>query len=77
MTFFEWSVLTKLKTLRRILERMEITISPELEALIAKKMASGHYESVEQLLLETLRQAVEVDETRDQALAALKQMFTE
>jgi hypothetical protein len=56
---------------------MEIAISPELEALIAKKMASGHYESVEQLLLETLRQAVEADETRDQALAALKQMFAE
>ncbi len=63
--------------MRRYSVCMEIAISPELEALIAKKMASGHYESVEQLLLETLRQAVEADETRDQALAALKQMFAE
>jgi hypothetical protein len=56
---------------------MEITLSPELETLIAQRMATGKYESVEQLLLETLRQAVEADETRDQALAALKQMFAE
>jgi hypothetical protein len=56
---------------------MEIAVSPELEALIAKQMATGKYESIEQLLLETLRQAVEADESREQALAALKQMFAE
>ena len=56
---------------------MELQISPELEALLAKKMASGRYESVEKLLLETLRQSVEADDSREAALAALKQMFAD
>ncbi len=54
---------------------MELTLTPELETLIAKRLASGRYQSAEQVVLEALKSVVLVDEQRGAALDALKHMM--
>ena len=56
---------------------MELTLTPELEMLIAKKLATGRYANAEQILVEALKNSVVLDEQRDAALHALKHMFSE
>ncbi len=56
---------------------MELTLTPELETLIARKLATGRYSSAEQILVEALKNSVVLDEQRDEALDALKHMFSD
>jgi hypothetical protein len=56
---------------------------PELEALIHQRMASGRFESVEDLLFRTLEASAEVqshppnEETLDQVFAVVRGMFAD
>jgi hypothetical protein len=54
---------------------MELNLTPELENLIVKKLATGRYASAEQILVEALKNSVVLDEQRESALNALKHMF--
>lgn len=54
---------------------MELTLTPELESLIARKLATGRYATAEQILVEALKSAVEIDEQREATLAALRHMI--
>ena len=54
---------------------MEVTLTPEIEALIARKLATGRYRSAEEIVIEALKTSVEKDADRDQALDALRHIF--
>jgi hypothetical protein len=54
---------------------MELTLTPELETLIVKKLATGRYANAEQILVEALKSSVVLDEQRDATLNALRHMF--
>jgi Arc/MetJ-type ribon-helix-helix transcriptional regulator len=54
---------------------MELIITPEIEDLIARKLATGRYQNAEHIVTEALRRAALVDEQRSAALDALKHMI--
>ncbi len=54
---------------------MELSLPPELETLIARKLASGRYGSAEEIVVEALRSTLLADEQRNAALHALKHMI--
>ena len=54
---------------------MELTLSEELQTLIARKLATGRYDNAEQILVEALKSSVVLDEQRDAALQALRHMI--
>ncbi len=51
---------------------MELTITPEIEMLIRRKLATGRYASAEQIVIEALKNAVQDDDQRADMLNALK-----
>ena len=54
---------------------MELTLTPELEALLARKLAADPQMSVEQIVTKALKNALLVDEQRSAALSALRHMI--
>ncbi len=54
---------------------MELIVTPEIEDLIARKMATGRYVNAEQIVFEALKSTALADEQRTAALDALKHMI--
>ena len=52
---------------------MNISLTPELEALIADKVASGHYSSSSEVVREGLRLLVEKDALRQEQIKLLNE----
>lgn len=51
---------------------MNVSLTPELEKLVDKKVASGMYNSASEVVRDALRLLVERDELRERRLQALK-----
>ncbi len=51
---------------------MNVSLTPELEDLVQRKVRSGHYTSASEVVREGLRLLMERDEVRDARLGALQ-----
>ena len=56
---------------------MNISLTPELEALVEEKVKSGLYTSASEVVREALRLLVRVDEVRQRELAELNRAIDE
>ena len=54
---------------------MELNLTPELEDLIAARLATGRYANAEQIVIEALKGTMLLESQRNSALDALKHMF--
>ncbi len=54
---------------------MELEITPEIEELIQRKLATGRYQNAQQIVADALHRAAFADEQRSVALDALRHMI--